>query len=148
MPDTYIRFSDLKDSHPSPIDGANDLLAIAHKDTQSSTGYTSMSVTPNSLGAHAVEDQTFVNLHTTKKTVEGAINEISDGMASWTDVTGTLTAGQTSITLSDNAITTSSTVEIFTSDGTEWNSITVATGSVTVTFDAKSSNLGVKARIT
>ena len=75
MPDTYIRFSDLKDSHPSPIDGANDLLAIAHKDTQSATGYTSMSVTPNSLGAHAVEDQTFTNLKTTNKTVEGSINE-------------------------------------------------------------------------
>lgn len=78
MPDTYIRFSDLKDSHPSPIDGANDLLAIAHKDTQSPTGYNSMSVTPNALGAHSIEDQTFVNLHTTQKTVEGAINEIAD----------------------------------------------------------------------
>ena len=100
MPDTYIRFSDLKDSHPSPIDGANDLLAIAHKDTQSATGYNSMSVTPNALGAHAVEDQTFVNLHTTQKTVEGAINEIADSGSSHAystteQIVGTWTDGST-----------------------------------------------------
>lgn len=79
MPDTFIRFSDMKDSHPSPIDGANDLLAIAHKDQTSATGYTSMTTTPNALGAHAVEDQTFVNFQTTAKTVEGAINELAQG---------------------------------------------------------------------
>ena len=89
MPDTYIRFSDLKDTHPSPIDGANDLLAIAHKDTQSSTGYTSMTVTPNSLGAHAVEDQTFANLKTSNKTVEGAVNQTISNFANDYDATQT-----------------------------------------------------------
>lgn len=66
----------------------------------------------------------------------------------WTDVTGTLIAGQTSITLQSAAATTNSTVEVFTPDGTEWNSVTATTGSVTVTFDAQSSDLGVKVRIT
>ena len=68
--------------------------------------------------------------------------------ASWTDVTGTLTAGQTSITLQSAAITTSSTIEVFTEDGTEWNSVTIATGSVTITFDEQSADLGVKVRVT
>lgn len=68
--------------------------------------------------------------------------------SAWTDIAGTLTAGQTSITLSDAVITTNSMVEIFTPNGTEWNSITVATGSVTVTFDAQSSDMVVIARIT
>ena len=66
----------------------------------------------------------------------------------WTDIAGTLTAGQTSVTLSDAVITSNSMVEIFTPNGTEWNSITVATGSVTVTFDAQLSDLVVIARIT
>jgi len=87
MPDTFIRFSDMKDSHPSPIDGANDLLAIAHKDINSSTGYNSMTVTPNALGAHAVEDQTFVNLETGAKTVEGAINQALGNFANKYDAT-------------------------------------------------------------
>lgn len=87
MPDTFIRFSDMKDSHPSPIDGANDLLAIAHKDINSSTGYNSMTVTPNALGSHAVEDQTFVNLETGAKTVEGAINQTLGNFANKYDQT-------------------------------------------------------------
>lgn len=87
MPDTFIRFSDMKDSHPSPIDGANDLLAISHKDINSSTGYNSMTVTPNALGSHAVEDQTFVNLETGAKTVEGAINQTLGNFANKYDAT-------------------------------------------------------------
>lgn len=68
--------------------------------------------------------------------------------SAWTDIAGTLTTGQTSITLSDAVITTNSMVEIFTPDGIEWNSITVAVGSVTVTFDAQLSDMIVIARIT
>ena len=89
MPDTYIRFSDMKDSHPSPIDGANDLLAIAHKDTSSSTGYNSMTVTPNALGGYAVEDQTFANLKTSNKTVRTAINQTISNFANDYDATAT-----------------------------------------------------------
>lgn len=87
MPDNFIRFSDLKDSHPSQIDGAHDLLALAHPDENSSTGYTSMTTTPNALGAHAIEDQTFVNLETGSKTVEGAINQTLGNFANKYDAT-------------------------------------------------------------
>ena len=69
------------------------------------------------------------------------------GGPSWTDITGTLVAGQTSVTLQDASITTNSTIEVFTEDGTEWNSVTVTTGQVVVTFDAQQSNLGVKVRV-
>lgn len=147
MPDTFIRFSDMKDSHPSPIDGANDLLAIAHKDINSSTGYNSMTVTPNALGSHAVEDQTFVNLTTNVKTVEGAINEINSKIA-LVEVTGTLIAGQTSVTLQDASITTSSTIDCYTNVfGVNPTDIVVTTGQVVLTFEAQSSDLGVKVRV-
>ncbi len=148
MPDTFIRFSDLKDSHPSPIDGANDLLAIAHKDENSSTGYNSMSVTPNALGAHAVEDQTFVNLQTENKTIRNAINELHNKKLAVTDLTDTLTAGQTSLTIQNAVIATTSTIDIFTDTfGVNPTNVVVTTGQIVLTFEAQQSDLGVKVRV-
>ena len=64
------------------------------------------------------------------------------------EVTGTLTAGNTSITLSNAAITTTSTLDIYTDVyGVNPKTVTVANGSVTMTFDGQNSNLGVKVRV-
>ena len=64
------------------------------------------------------------------------------------EVTGTLTAGATSITLSDSAITTSSTFEPFTSIfGVNPTNMVASTGSVTLTFEAQSSDMDVKVRV-
>lgn len=60
-----------------------------------------------------------------------------------TVVTGSLTAGQTSITLSHSAITASSFIDIYTADGTPFTGITQAVGSVVVTFEAQAYNLAV-----
>lgn len=79
--------------------------------------------------------------------IDGTIYGISSGV-SWIDLTGTLTAGSTSITFTNVAITTTSTVQVFTSDGTEYNSITISTGEIILTFDAQSSDLSVKVRLT
>lgn len=65
----------------------------------------------------------------------------------WTDLTETLTTGSTSITISSNKITTTSTIQVFTDLGVDYNSITVATGSVTLTFDAQASDMSVKVRV-
>lgn len=205
MPDSFIRFSDLKDSHPSQIDGAHDLLALAHPDENSSTGYTSMTTTPNALGAHAVEDQTFVNLKTSNKTIRGAINQTLSNLApdfnttagstysegdcvlyngalkkcinpngttsgtfidadwtdikavdvgsgggggSWVDLTGTLVAGQTSVTIQDSVITTLSTIDYYTDVfGVNPTDVAVTTGQVVLTFEAQQSDVGVKVRV-
>lgn len=73
-------------------------------------------------------------------------NAISGG--AWTDVTGTLTAGQTSIVLSNAAITTSSTVDTYTEYyGINPTSVVVETGKVTLGFEAQDINLGVKVRV-
>ena len=70
------------------------------------------------------------------------------GSAGWTDVTGTLTAGSTSLTLSDASITTSSTIDVYTDVfGVNPTNVVVATGSVTLTFSAQGSNIGVKVRV-
>lgn len=64
------------------------------------------------------------------------------------EVTGTIAVGGTSITLSDAAITTTSTIDIYTDTwGVNPESVSVATGSVTITFAAQESTLGVKVRV-
>ena len=72
----------------------------------------------------------------------------SDIPLPYKEVTGTLLAGSTSITLSDASITTSSTIEPYTDPiEVDHNSISTSTGSVTITFDAQQSNLNVKVRV-
>lgn len=64
------------------------------------------------------------------------------------EVSGTLTAGSTSIALSDAAITSSSTLQFFTDIfGVAPTAATVSTGSVTLTFEAQASNMTVKVRV-
>lgn len=62
-----------------------------------------------------------------------------------TVVSGTLAAGQTSVTLSDAAIVATSLIDIYTADGTPFTSVSQAVGSVTVGFDALAADLAVKA---
>lgn len=101
------------------------------------------------LGAEIIEDMTFSNLQTQSKKVVGAINEVLAGQGGgYTDVTGTLTAGQTSITLSDASITTSSFIQVFAGNGNiNYTSISVATGSVTIGFLAQASDMTVTVRV-
>ena len=277
MPDVdLVRFSDMKESHPIELNSANDLIAIAHPDQQSSTGYVTMTTTPRQLSEHTVKEVNFLDLKTSTKNVQGAINQtisnfaddysssstyavgdcvlhaggiyqcntaietaeewtpahwtqvkavdvgsggggsstlagltdvelttpqdgealiydgnsdkwingtgggkqqevtqaqydalvqagtvdptveyfISDGIpysiAPWTDLTATLTAGQTSLVFSNAVITTNSTIEVFVNDafyGVNPTAITLATGSVTLTFSAQSANMPVKVRV-
>lgn len=69
------------------------------------------------------------------------------GGANWTDVTGTLTTGSTSITLSDASITTTSTIEVYNDLDVPYNSKSLSTGSITLTFDAQESDMSVKVRV-
>lgn len=72
-------------------------------------------------------------------------NESSGG---YVDVIGTLTAGQTSITLSDASITTDSTFDFYTDTyGINPTTVSVSTGSITLTFESQSTNVGVKVRV-
>ena len=66
----------------------------------------------------------------------------------YVEVTGTLTAGNTSITLSDASITSSSTIDIYTDVfGIQPTNAVVATGSITLTFLAQASDIIVKVRV-
>lgn len=63
------------------------------------------------------------------------------------EVSGVLTAGQTSITLSSGLIKADSTIDVYTDGDVDYNSVSVSSGSITITFDEQASNLGVKVRV-
>nr|DAG76595.1 MAG TPA: hypothetical protein [Caudoviricetes sp.] len=72
----------------------------------------------------------------------------SDFVPTPTTITGTLTAGSTSLVLSNAAITTDSTIDIYTDKwGVNPTDVTVVTGKLTLTFDAQDSALGVKVEV-
>lgn len=124
-----------------------DLFALAREDNTSETGYRSKVARIDAMAKKVVNETDYSQLQTTDKKVLGAINEVN-AKASKVEVTGTLTAGQTSITLSDASITTSSTFDIYTDTfGIQPVSAVVATGSITLTFLAQASNLSVKVRV-
>lgn len=86
--------------------------------------------------------------------VQDAIDElVTDSSAIDTKygtyVSGTITAGNTSITLSDVSITTSSFIDVYFKDVLlAPTNVTVVSGSVTVEIDAQASNTDVAVRVT
>ena len=141
MPDNAVKFSDLTAVGSLT---ENDIFAVAAVDNDSPTGYTSYYATVQNISAKTVLSTTFSNLKTTSKFVEGAINELY-GLV----LTTTLTAGTTTVTFSDVSITTNSTLDnIWTSVfGVNPTNAVFATGTLTLTFEARSSDLSVKVRI-
>lgn len=78
--------------------------------------------------------------YVSKKMMEHEIKKITG-----TSVTGTLSAGSTSITLSNSAITTSSEIDIYTSIyGVSPESVTLAAGKITLTFITQKTSMTVK----
>lgn len=116
------------------------LLLVSLEDLQAASGYESYKVASNVVASQFMTAYNFTGLNTTSKNIVGAVNEVKGK-----EVTGTLLAGNTSITLQDAAITTTSTIDIYTDVfGISPESVSVATGEITITFEAQASDLGVK----
>ena len=81
--------------------------------------------------------------------IQDAIDELSADLNSiFTDITGTLEAGETSITLTSDAITSDSNIQVFAGNGNiNYLTISATTGSVTIGFLAQASDMTVTARI-
>lgn len=125
------------------------LLMASVEDAQSETGYETFAVKSETMAGVFARQYTYAQLMTDAKSLVGSVNELVAGkQKAFVDIEGTLTAGQTNITLSDEAILSTSTVDIYTDVyGISPSAVSVADGSVTITFEAQASNLGVKARI-
>ena len=66
----------------------------------------------------------------------------------FTDLIGTLTAGQTTLTIQNDLITKNRTIEIFTDTfGVNPTNAVVTNGQIVLTFLARSNDVGVKVRV-
>jgi hypothetical protein len=123
------------------------LLEVATPDAGSASGYTSEKVSVAQLADHTANTVIYPTLNTTSKTIAGAINELNASTGGVV-LTGTLAAGNTSITLSNAAILTTSTFDFYTDKfGVNPTNVVAAAGSITLTFEAQASDLGVKVRV-
>lgn len=107
------------------------------------------------ISQHPLDSNTLfvvvVNEDSHDRTKKISFPDLSSSISSspWVEVTGTLTTGSTTITLSDASITTDSTIDVYTSVfGINPVGIAVATGYVTITFEAQDADIGVKVRVT
>ena len=75
-------------------------------------------------------------------------NESGGGGGGYTEVVGTLLAGNTTVTLSDNAITPTATYDFYTDVyGVNPTNVSISVGSITLTFEEQSSDVIVKVRV-
>ena len=82
----------------------------------------------------------------TMNNLESRINSAFGALTK--EVTGTLLAGQTTLTLSDASILTTSDLDIYTDTwGVSPETVVASTGSVTLTFEALDSDLAVKVKV-
>jgi hypothetical protein len=87
-----------------------------------------------------------INTPTIPENLSDLVND--EGFIGFTDLTDTLTAGNTTLTLTDDAITTTSTIDIYCDVfGVQPTNAVVATGSITLTFLAQSTDISVKVRV-
>lgn len=137
MADLETTLSELDPTSTIPI---GSLLLTSLEDLQAASGYESYKITAGNVANQFMTAYSFNGLNTTSKNVVGSINEVKGK-----EVTGTLLAGNTSITLQDAAITTTSTIDIYTDVfGISPESVAVATGEITITFEEQAADLGVK----
>lgn len=86
------------------------------------------------------------NLNGMESRINSAFNTLA--ACGFVEVTGTLLAGATTLVLSDASITSTSTLDVFTDAyGVSPTNMVATTGSVTLTFEAQESDLGVKVRV-
>ena len=132
-------------------ESANDLFETSIPNAMTETGYVSRKRTFAVVANWICNVFQFTSsLQTTAKTIIGAINEVAQNASGYVEATGTLTAGQTTVTISNANITTTSTIDPYVDPaftGVSPTAMTLATGSVTLTFPTQSTNMPVKVRI-
>lgn len=128
---------------------ASDVIAEQREDSGT---WLTRKLTFNALGLflNKVLDYTS-DLHTTAKTIIGAINEVF-AKANYTELSGTLAVGSTTVVFTDNAIVDGCTVQPFVDEDFTGVSPTAqatdgSNHTLTLTFPAQSSAMPVKVRI-
>ena len=145
MAQNDIMLSDLTAAADLP---AGTFFYVAVENQESESGYDSLKVTSEIVGAKLLSTYNFPALFdTTAKNAAGAINELA-ARPTYKELTATLLTGQTTVTISDAAILTTSTIDIY-SDvfGLSPEAVSVSTGSITMTFSEQSADVSIKIRV-
>ena len=132
---------------------ANDLFETSIPNAVTETGYVSRKVTLNTIANFLLSTLQFSSLHTTVKNIIGAINEVLSSAGGGVTLTATLTAGQTTVTFTDEALVSTCTKKVYVPDEffrVAPTAITTdyANHTVTYTFPAQASNMQVKLEVT
>lgn len=116
------------------------LFFVSVEDQQSTSGYASKKITSENVGNQLLTAYNFNALNTTSKNVIGAVNELKG-----TELTAVLSAGSTTVTISNAAILTTSTIDIYVDKyGISPEDVTVTTGQIVLTFAEQTSDLNIK----
>lgn len=125
---------------PTLVIPTGSLLLVSVEDQQSASGYSSRKISSENVGSQLLTAYNFNSLNTASKNVIGAVNELKG-----TELTAVLSAGSTAVTISNAAILTTSTVDIYTDVfGVNPEAVTVTTGQIVLTFPEQENNLNVK----
>lgn len=132
---------------------ASDLFETALPNAMTETGYVSRKVTLGTIANFLLGTLQFSSLNTTVKNIIGAINEVLSSAGGGTVLTETLTAGQTTVTFTDNALVSTCKKKVYVPDdffGVVPTAITTdyANHTVTYTFPVQASNMQVKLEVT
>ena len=110
------------------------------------TGRVTTKLSGTALGEGLLNDIDYSSLNTGSKKLIPAINELLIAGSIGVKATGTLVAGQTSLTINNAAIHADSFVELFVDDDhfdLFYTGITVQEGSVTATFEAQAEDVSI-----
>lgn len=102
-------------------------------------------VSADDISDYVGELANFSSLDTTAKGLVGAVNEVNAKTGKI--VSGKLTAGETSITISDASITADSMILPYFEPEVMYNSLTPSVGSVVLTFDAQEVDVNIKLEV-
>ena len=135
----------LSDLTPVAAIAGGTLFYLCPEDEYTDSGYDSNYITAMDLFSSAFSDLQFplIFTKTTAKTPAGAINEVAPVI-----VTATLPGLTGNLVVSDPAFHTSSMVDIYTSEwGASPETVTLAEGSITMTFTPRLSSLSIKIKV-
>lgn len=125
---------------------ASDLSLATIADPNDLGKFMSRKITNGDLAESFLNDFEFSLLltKTANKSIIGALNEIG-----FKTLTGTLTSGSTTVTISDGSILETSMIDVWADSETpvSFESCVVSTGTLTLTFEARDTDLPLKVRV-
>lgn len=142
MAQNDITLSDLSAAADLP---AGTLFYVVIENQESETGYDSFKINSELVASKILSAYNFpLLLDTTAKNAIGAINELN-ARPMFTKLTGTITAGNTSVTISNAAILETSVIQVFTDPLIPIESAVVPSGggSITITIEEQTADVGI-----